>query len=156
MSASDEIGLVWFRRDLRLDDNPAWAAATSERSAVVPLFVLDERLFSAAGPYRRRQLVAHLQALDFEIFRRTNGRLLVRYGDPAEVVPEVARSLHAGAAYWNDDVSPFARRRDAEVRAALDLPVQTWAGSLVLPPGSVRNERGELPRVFTTFHAHWL
>ena len=41
---SDKIGLVWFRRDLRLDYNPAWAAATSNHAFVVPLFVIDPRL----------------------------------------------------------------------------------------------------------------
>ena len=46
-------GLVWFRRDLRLDDNPAWSAATRECDEVLPVFVLDPTLLDAAGPYRR-------------------------------------------------------------------------------------------------------
>jgi deoxyribodipyrimidine photo-lyase len=155
MSASDEIGLVWFRRDLRLDDNPAWAAATSERRYVVPLFVLDPRLFGAAGPYRRRQLLANLQALDFDLFERAGGRLHVRIGDPARLVAATARHYGAGTVYWNADVSPFAVARDARVRASLDVPVVESHGTLVLPPGSVLTGKGTLSRVFTPFYRVW-
>src|SRR4051812_14935467 len=115
MSPSEEIGLVWFRRDLRLADNPAWAAAVGERSAVVPLFVLDRRLLDRAGPFRRRQLVANLQSLDYDLFEHWGGRLLVRFGDPTELVPQAVEVFQAGALYLNDDVSPFARRRDLVV-----------------------------------------
>jgi deoxyribodipyrimidine photo-lyase len=155
MGASEDIGLVWFRRDLRLDDNPAWAAATADRRAVVALFVLERQAFDGAGPYRRRQLVADVQALDEELARRTGGRLLVREGDPATVVPATVTELRAGAVYWNDEVCPSDRRRDEQVRAALRVPVRSWFGSLVLPPGSVRSERGAVPPTFAAFDAQW-
>ncbi len=155
MSPSEEVGLVWFRRDLRLDDNPAWAAATSERRAVVPLFVLDRRLLDKVGPYRRRQLIANLQALDYDLFERTGGRLLVRYGDPVALVPEAVSVLQAGGVYWNADVSPFAVRRDERVAAQIQVPVTRSWGNLVLPPGSVRTAKGKLSRVFTPFHKVW-
>jgi deoxyribodipyrimidine photo-lyase len=158
MSLSDEIGLVWFRRDLRLADNPAWAAATSERRAVVPLFVLDRRVFDKAGPYRRRQLVANLQALDYDLFEATGGRLLVRYGDPTVLVPEAAEVFRAGGVYWNDDVSPYAVRRDGAVAGALEglgVAVGRFAGNLVHRPGSVLTGAGSVARVFTAFHKTW-
>ncbi|MDH3682571.1 MAG: deoxyribodipyrimidine photo-lyase, partial [Acidimicrobiia bacterium] len=44
---------MWFRRDLRLDDNPAWAAATAAHDQVVALFVLEPRLLNASGQMRR-------------------------------------------------------------------------------------------------------
>jgi deoxyribodipyrimidine photo-lyase len=150
-----EIGLVWFRRDLRLDDNPAWAAATRRCKAVVPLFVFDPRLLDAAGPYRRRQLIANVQALDFELFERRGGRLHVRIGDPAVIVPEVAERYRVNAVYLNGDVSPYATERDRTVRDALDLPVETFHGTLVHPPGSVLTAKGALSRVFTPFYKSW-
>ena len=159
MSPSDDIGLVWFRRDLRLDDNPAWAAATAERGFVVALYVLDQRLLAAAGPYRRRQLVASLQAFDYDLFERTNGgRLVVRSGDPAVIVPDVAERLACGAAWWNADVTPFATRRDEAVRRALediDVEVHTSWGTLVHPPGSILTKKGKLSRSFNAFHKVW-
>lgn len=155
MTSSDELALVWFRRDLRLDDNPAWAAATGERRYVAALYVLDRRLLRQVGPYRRRQLIANLQALDYDLFERTGGRLVVRTGDPVRLVPDTARRLGCGVAYWNADVSRFATRRDAAVTEALGVPVHSWYGSLVLPPGSVLTKKGTLSRVFSAFHKTW-
>jgi deoxyribodipyrimidine photo-lyase len=155
MPSSTEIALVWFRRDLRLDDNPAWAAATSTHQAVVPLFVLDPRLLDAAGPYRRRQLIANLQALDYDLFERRGGRLHVRVGDPVVIVPEVATRYRANSVHWNADVTPFATERDRRVSAALELPVMRHHGTLVHPPGAVRTAKGTLSRVFTPFYNAW-
>ena len=155
MSGSEEVGLMWFRRDLRLDDNPAWAAATSERKAVVPLFVIDPTVLDRVGPYRRRQLIANVQALDYDLFEATGGRLLVRFGDPTQLVPEAAKIFQAGGVYFNADVSPYAMRRDAKVAEQLDVPVTTPYGSLVLPPGSVLTGKKTLSKVFTAFYNVW-
>jgi deoxyribodipyrimidine photo-lyase len=158
VDASNEIGLVWFRRDLRLRDNPAWAAATSQRRFVVPLFVLDPALLSRCGPYRRRQLIANVQALDYDLFEATGGRLLVRIGNPRQLVPEAAEVFSVGGAYWNADVSPFATRRDGAVAKALTdsgVEVSTHWGNLVHPPGSVLTNAGNLSKVFTPFHKSW-
>lgn len=154
MTISDEIGLVWFRRDLRLDDNPAWAAATSHHRFVVPLFVIDPRLLSAVGPFRRRQLLATLQALDYTL-AESGGRLLVRIGDPVRLVPETAAALSVGSIYWNNDVSPYAVTRDAKVEAGLQVPVNRSWGTLVHAPGTVLTAKGTLSRVFTPFYKAW-
>lgn len=155
MAPAEEVGLVWFRRDLRLEDNPAWAAATSERNAVVPLYVIDPALLASVGPYRRRQLIANLQALDYDLFEATGGRLLVRFGDPRQLVPDAVRVFSAGALYLNADVSGPAVRRDAAVTEALPVPVRSWYGSLVLPPGSVLTTKGSLSKVFNAFAKVW-
>ena len=154
MTISDEIGLVWFRRDLRLDDNPAWAAATSENRFVVPLFVIDPRLMDRAGPYRRRQLLATIQALDYGL-AQLGGRLLVRTGDPEVVVPETVATLGVGSVHFNADVTPFATTRDDKVEAALQVPVHRWWGTLVQAPGTVLTAKGSLSRVFTPFYRRW-
>src|SRR5215218_4304075 len=74
--------VMWFRRDLRLRDNPALLAACAA-GEVVPLFVLDRLLWSRSGDPRRAYLAGSLAALA----RSTGGALVVRAGDPAEVVP---------------------------------------------------------------------
>ena len=149
-------GLVWFRRDLRLEDNPAWAAATASHAEVVALFVVDPRLVASAGPFRRAQLAADLAALDGALTAH-GGRLLVRHGDPAVRVVSEARRVAAEAVYWNADVSPWSVRRDEQVRAALEphLAVSTHWGTLVLPPGSVQTANGAVPQVFGAFHRRW-
>jgi len=146
--------LAWFRRDLRLGDNPAWNAATSRHERVVALFVIDPRLFQP-GTRRSDHLLHQLRALDTDLAQR-GGRLLVRKGDPAAVVATEARSEAAGAVYWNRDVSPYSRRRDAAVAASLPCPANTWHGSLVHPPGRVLTAADEPYKVFTPFYRRWL
>lgn len=149
--------LVWFRRDLRLSDNPAWAAATASHSEVVALFVLDPRLVASAGPFRRAQLAANLACLDHSL-SEAGGRLLVRHGDPTEVVPQEAARTGARSVTWNADVSPWSTMRDALVCEALGhgIEVTIHHGTLVLPPGSVMTKVGAVPRVFGAFHRRWL
>ncbi|OFW52377.1 MAG: hypothetical protein A2V75_06745 [Actinobacteria bacterium RBG_16_70_17] len=148
------VGLVWFRSDLRLGDNPAWAAATSSHERVTALFVLDPVLWDGSGPHRRRQLTGHLGALD-EGLRSWGGRLLVRRGDPREVVPAEARMLRAERVFWNGDVGPYAGRRDAAVGVELTGRTEVHAGRFVHAPGRVRTGDGHPFRVFTPFHRRW-
>jgi deoxyribodipyrimidine photo-lyase len=145
---------MWFRRDLRLSDNPAWAAATAAHGSVTALYVLDEHLLSTAGTNRRLQHLAELHALD-ESLRAHGGRLLVRFGDPVEVVPDAVAALGAHGVHWNEDVTPYAHRRDAAVRASLEVEPDTWWGHLVLPPRSILTAEGRVPRVFGAFHRRW-
>lgn len=144
--------LVWFRRDLRLGDNPAWAAATSDHDDVVAMFVLDPKLWEAGRPHRAPQLAAHLRALDQRL-QDAGGRLAVHHGDPAEVVTAAAKN--ADEVYWNDDYTPYARRRDDAVAAALGIPVHRLHGSVVHPPGTILTNQGGPYQVFTPFWKRW-
>jgi deoxyribodipyrimidine photo-lyase len=146
--------VVWFRSDLRLDANPAWAEATSSHDRVVALFVLDRRLWEPAGEHRRRLLAAHLGALDARL-ARLGGRLRVEEGDPAEVVPAIAGVLGADAVHWNADVGRYAVARDRRVAGALGgSGVRHW-GRYVHAPGTILTGSGDPYRVFTPFSRSW-
>ncbi len=148
------VGLAWFRSDLRLGDNPAWAAATASHERVAALFVVDPVLWEGSGLHRRNQLAAHLGALD-EGLRSWGGRLRVQRGDPQAVVPAEARALRAERIFWNGDVTPYAARRDAAVAAGLGGRVEARAGRFVHAPGEVVTGVGGPFRVFTPFYRQW-
>lgn len=151
--------LHWFRRDLRLADNPALASAAaagaSDATGVVGLYVLDPVLWEAAGPPRRRHLLATLAALSASM----DGRLVVRTGDPADVVPGVAREIEASDVHVTESFEPYGRRRDARTARALHD-----AGARLVPtgspyavsPGRILTQAGSPYRVFTPFRAAWL
>jgi deoxyribodipyrimidine photo-lyase len=150
------VTLLWFRRDLRLGDNTALAAAV-ERGQVVPLFVLDPRLLAGRAPRREAWLSANLAALAADL-QRARARLLVRRGDPRVEVPRAAREAGASAVYWNRDYTPFARRRDAAVERAcrdLGLDVATFADGVLVEPAVVKTRSGGFYTVFTPYYKAW-
>jgi len=153
-SPSDQPGLVWFRRDLRLDDNPAWAAATAAHREVVAVFVLEAGLMHAASRLRRDQILAHLQALD-ELLRANGGALTVRPGPAEAAIPRAVSDCDASAVYLNVDPSPGSLTRDRETERALAVPVHRFHGLTVHEPGTVLTKKGTLSQVFTPFHRTW-
>jgi deoxyribodipyrimidine photo-lyase len=144
--------VVWFRRDLRLADHPALSAAASE-GPVVGLFVVDPVLWSAPGP-RRAWLAASVRALQ----EATHGALVVRVGDAAAVVPEIAGEVGARLVHVTAETTPYGRTRDARVAAALADDGVAWqpAGTpYAVDPGSVRTGQGTPYQVFTPFLRAW-
>jgi deoxyribodipyrimidine photo-lyase len=151
--------LHWFRNDLRLRDNTALAAGAAEAAQIAFLFVLDPRLLSGpwAGAPRIRFLHACLVKLAADLERRGR-RLIVRRGDPRREVPAAARELGAELVSWNRDTSPFARRRDAAVRAALEragVRVREARDRVVFEGADLRTGAGAPFRVFTPFRNAW-
>lgn len=148
---------MWFRRDLRLADNPALlaAAADSGDGRVVPLFVIDPALWEPAGPVRRAYLAASLRSLDASL----GGSLVTVHGDPATVVPGIARDAGAGSVHIAEDFGPYGRARDSAVEAALDaehgIPLVRTGSAYAVAPGRVRKDDGTPYRVYTPFWRAW-
>ncbi|HUG75287.1 MAG TPA: deoxyribodipyrimidine photo-lyase [Acidimicrobiia bacterium] len=145
-------GVVWFRRDLRLGDNPAWAAATRRHDFVVAVFVVDPRLWNRVSHRRVALLAANLGALDRGL-RQLGGRLRIETGDPTYVIPEIVATTGAHDVTANADVTPYARRRDDDVARRVQLDLHH--GSSVHPPGSILTQDGSRYRVFTPFSRTW-
>jgi len=147
--------LLWFRRDLRLSDHPALLAAVDAAGpdgAVVPMFVVDPRLWDPSGAPRRQFLRDCLAALEEDL----DGALVVRAGDPAEVVPAVARELEADSVHVSADAGPYGRRRDAAVDEALgDIPLIRTGSPYAVTPGRVTKADGSPFKVFSPFARAW-
>ncbi len=142
----------WISRDLRLHDNPALAAAAAH-GVVLPVFVLDPHLSAQLRTPRGRFLLNSLRKLD-ERLRGQGSRLVVRSGDPAEVIPALARQTGAVAVYAQEDYSAYARARDR--RLAERAPLILLPGVTVHPPGSVVNREGMPYQVFGRYRETWL
>jgi len=146
--------LWWVRRDLRLTDNAALAAALSHAGQVFPVFVLDPLLLAApdAGEKRVAFLFGGLQALDADL-RIRGSRLIVRRGDPPEELAALLAESGADAIFAERDHWPYAQRRDT--RVARDLPLHLVGGLTVHPPEAVLKADGTPYTVFTPFSRKW-
>jgi deoxyribodipyrimidine photo-lyase len=143
---------MWFRRDLRVQDHPAFAEAAAF-GEVLALFVVDPS-FAGAGLPRRNMLAACLEALDDAL----GGSLVVRIGDPRVVVPAAAREVGAHVVFVSKDFSPYGRVRDAAVAEELRADGRQLRGvgtPYVVPPGTVRKGDGTPYAVFTPFSRSW-
>ena len=144
--------VVWFRRDLRLEDHPAlWDAVTHARN-VVPLFVADQRLVHVSAA-RSTFLAGSLAALDSRL-RDRGSRLTVRIGPAEAAVAEFARELAADVVIATRDITPFSYQRDVAVAGALrddGRELLLRPGTTLVEPEDLLSGAGKPYGVFTPF-----
>jgi len=148
---------MWFRRDLRIADNPALcdavtAAQSDGDGRVVPLFIVDPVLWASAGDVRRSYLTSSLRSLDESL----SGNLLIRYGSPESVLPSVVSAASASSVHIAADYAPYGMRRDAAVRAALSCELVSTGSPYAVAPGRVLKGDGTPFRVYTPFYKAWM
>ena len=102
--------VVWFRRDLRVADQPTFLAAADAADRALALFVLDPALLTPSGAARANFLFGCLRELDEAL----GGKLLVVKGDPADVVPRIAKAVGAQTVHVAADYGPYGRERDEQ------------------------------------------
>jgi deoxyribodipyrimidine photo-lyase len=158
-TSSPATAIHWFRRDLRLSDNAALAAALEHYDQVIPVFVFDAHLLRGPtiSPARLAFLLGCLEDLDTHL-RRLGSRLVVREGRPEEELPRVAQETGAAAVFFNRDYTPYARRRDAQVERRLraqGLQVQQVQDAVLVEPGAVLTKAGTPYTVYAPFWRAW-
>ncbi|MDD5217582.1 MAG: deoxyribodipyrimidine photo-lyase [Candidatus Omnitrophica bacterium] len=157
MKAHREVAIVWFRQDLRLEDNSALRAAIHNQMAVIPLYLWtpEEEGHWPLGAAGRWWLHQSLQALDQEL-RQYGSKLILRCGESSGAIIQVAKEAGAARIYWNRRYEPAARARDDRVRSILSsrgFAVETFDASLLFDPGIMKNKQGTPYKVFT---AYWV
>lgn len=144
----------WIRRDLRLKDNQALTEALREAEQVVPVFILDPKLLSSeyTGQARLAFLFEGLRELDQSLKQR-GSRLVLRRGDPLEVLTGLLRETEVKSIFAEEDYSPYARQRDEKV--SLFLPLKLISGVTVFSPDMLLKTDNTPYTVFTPFSRKW-
>ncbi|GEP33842.1 deoxyribodipyrimidine photo-lyase [Nocardioides szechwanensis] len=143
--------VMWFRRDLRLRDNPALLEACAD-GAVLPLFVLDPALWEPAGPARRAYLAASLRSLAGDL------PLAVVTGDPVRRVVQAAVEVGAERVHVAADFGPYGHARDLAVEQALaeaGVELVRTGSPYAVAPGRVTSGAGTPFKVFTPYSKAW-
>ena len=152
--------ILWFRRDLRTDDNPALASALESYERVIPVYI-QSRLPEdpwAEGSATRWWLHYSLEALGKNLQSLGSG-LVLRAGDPLGELTEILNHSNADAVFWNRLYTPCEIHRDTEIKAQLKargVDVQTFNSALLKEPWQHLKPNGEPYRVFTPFWKAYL
>ena len=140
----------WIRRDLRLTDNAALHAAL-EGDSVIPAFIIDPA-FSDSSPRRKNFLYEGLHALDKDL-RARNSYLVIRTGEPLALLGQLLRETNSDAIFAEEDFTPYARKRDAEIER--QLPLHLVHGQTVHHPMDLLKSDGKPYRLFTPYSKAW-
>jgi deoxyribodipyrimidine photo-lyase len=145
--------IFWFRRDLRLADNPALLAAIDDGAErqVLPLFIVDPKLEKGGDSARFAYLARSLRALDASL----DGNLHVIAGDPLEVLSHLTLAHGVTEVHVSEDFAPFGIARDARIEAGGVKLIRTGSPYAV-SPGRIRKSDGTSYRVYTPFYSAWL
>ena len=156
-----DVSLVWFRRDLRLDDHAALYHALESSRAVCPVFVFDtDILDSLTSPDDRRVEFIHESVTSLKAELEALGSTLhVLHGPARKLIPEFARQIGARAVFCNRDYEPFAIDRDREVERSLKaggIGFQSYKDQVIFEQGEVLTQAGKPFGVFTPYKNAWL
>lgn len=148
--------IYWFRNDLRLTDNPAFARACREADYLLPVYLHapDAQTawgFARVGAARRRFVAQALEDLAAQLAGR-GSRLLELQGDPAELLPALARACGAAAIHAEAIAAPEEQQQVAALRRAGLSVDEHWQSSL-LDPAQLPFACHQLPAVFSAFRS---
>lgn len=147
------IGIVWFRQDLRLTDNPALQAASRECDIVIPVFIDDptDQTVSRVGGASRVWLHHSLCELR-ESLLRTNSDLYFEQGESLPVLERLLKQSGASRIFWNRCYDPVTIARDKKIKEALAVfSPRTFNGLLIHEPWENLKSDGAPYRVYTPY-----
>jgi deoxyribodipyrimidine photo-lyase len=142
-----------FQRALRLDDNLGFIECAKE-SKVLPVFCVDPRQAvpknnSFFSPFALGFMLQSLQDLNRQL-KKHNSSLLILYGEPHKVLPDIIKKYKIDKIYLNEDYTPFARKRAKELSEICQVVEER--DYLLFPPGSiVTKSTGKSFRIYTPF-----
>jgi deoxyribodipyrimidine photo-lyase len=158
------VGLMWFRRDLRLEDNRALIHALSKCKTLFAVFVLDTDILSSLPKKDRRvefilNCLHELNASIQESGQNKECGLLVLHERAEDAIPKLAQKLGATAVFANHDDEPQALSRDASVRgqlANIGISFETHKDHVIFERQEVLTQSAKPYGVFTPYKNAWL
>jgi deoxyribodipyrimidine photo-lyase len=149
----------WFRRDLRVTDNTALSHACQQSDEIIPVFILSRWKGSHpwTGPNRQEFLCGCLHSLSQNL-EAIGGRLILRAGDPVQVIEELVHETHAEAIYFNRGTDPYSVKVQGELEKAgakLQVRILSYKDITLTEPNEVLTREGHSFRVFTPYAKAW-
>ncbi|MCX7116362.1 MAG: deoxyribodipyrimidine photo-lyase, partial [Legionellales bacterium] len=144
--------IVWFRQDLRLYDNPAFAEACRDHDVVIPIYILDE-IHTPIGGSQRWWLHHSLASLDKGL-KKLGLNLCLRRGKALDDLKQLVENYQIESIYWNRCYDPVSIERDTVIKKAFQtggIRIVSTNGSLLHEPWQIKNMSGHFFKVFTPY-----
>ena len=143
--------IIWFRRDLRINDHPALLAAIESSDQIIPLFILDKKQIDEAGSKLLSYMGQSLRLLDESL----GNKLHIIEGDQVEVLSTLIKKYGVEQVHISDEYERYGAARDARVEAAGIKLVRTGSPYAVTPGRVVKPSDGTPYKVYTPFYKAW-
>lgn len=155
----ESIALFWHRRDLRFSDNAGLYKALKSGSKVQPIFIFDTTILNRLPKNDQRVIFIHqaIQELKNQ-YAKFGSDLLVRVGDPVEVIPQLVMELKATSVFTNRDYEPDAIGRDSAVASKLKQLNCDFIGAkdhVIFEKNEVLKNDGKPYTVYTPYSRKW-
>ena len=149
------LAIVWFRRDLRLSDNPALELALRDHARILPLYIHAPHEESPWAPGAASHWWLHHSLASLQRDLRARGvELQVRVGDSLAVLQEMLHASGAAAVYWNRLYEPSLIARDKHLKQQLKeqgCNAHSSNANLLIEPWEISTGQGGPYRVFTPY-----
>ena len=154
------ISAVWFRRDLRLEDQTALHHALRSGNPVLPVFIFDTNILEELPEVDPRVSFIHqqLEKLNNEL-ESYGSSMLVLQGDPIEVWSKLILDYPIGGVFVNRDYEPYSIARDAKIDAILrknDIPFRAFKDQVIYEGSEIMKADGNPYSVYTPYKNKWL
>lgn len=151
--------IVWFRRDLRIDDNTALHEALKTGEEVLPIFIFDKHILGELPKDDARVtfIMSLLEVINDEL-KRHNSSLAVFYDTPENVFKKLLKEHGITALYANRDYEPYARKRDKAVYELLqdkNISFKSFKDQVIFEKSEVVKDNGEPYSVYTPYKNRW-
>lgn len=147
------VSIVWFRQDLRLEDNPAFLYASAQNHPIIPIYILDETNNDQwkMGEASRWWLHKSLSSLNDAM----RGNLCFASGDAFTALQTIISTFDVKGIYWNRCYEPWQIQRDTTIKSTLSklhITVKSFNGLLLKEPFENLKEDQSPYKIFTSFY----
>lgn len=151
---------MWFRRDLRLEDNAALYHALKAGIPVLPIFIFDTNILDRlADKADRRVAFIHAAIAEMqELLIAQKSSMVVRYGTPQQVFTQLLTEYKITAVYTNHDYEPYALERETAISDLLQshgAALHTFKDQVIFEKLEVTKDDGKPYTVFTPYSKRW-
>jgi deoxyribodipyrimidine photo-lyase len=153
--------LCWIRRDLRIHDHYALSEALRLYDECYLVFIFDEHILKQLKNKQDSRITFifdSLKEIEKEL-QKIGSSLLIRFGNPLDVIPQIISDYKLDALLYNRDYEPYAKKRDEKIKKILlakNIHVSSYKDHVFFESSEIKNGSGETYKVFTPYKNKWL